>query len=401
VQAEKIKLKESGHFITPDCPFIPYIPGDGIGSEIMDSARFVINEAVKKSYGDKRKISWIMMDAGEKAIQKGKDPLPEETVNKIREYCFALKGPLMTPVGGGMKSLNVRLRQELDLFACVRPIRWFPGLPAPVKNPQDVNMVIFRENTEDVYAGIEWQADSEEAEKMRAFLQKEFSVSLRDDAGIGVKPVSSYGSKRLVSAAVRYAFENSKRSVTLVHKGNIMKYTEGAFRNWGYEVAESEFPGEIVKEKNLSSGNPMKGKIVIKDRIADAMFQEILLHPSDYDVIATTNLNGDYLSDALAAQVGGLGIAPGANIGGFAAVFEATHGTAPNIAGKNMANPGSLILSGCMMLDRMNWKEASERVIKALEKVFAAGIVTVDLTPENPEKAKTTSEFTEELLKCL
>jgi len=342
----------------------------------------VLESAIEKAYHGKRGIVWKEVLAGEKAYEQAGEWLPEESLEMIKKCVVALKGPLTTPVGGGIRSLNVTIRQVLDLYACVRPVKYYQGVPSPVKNPEKVDMVIFRENTEDVYAGIEWQWESREAEKVRKFLKDEMQVLIPPDSGIGIKPISKKKTERLVRRAIQHAMDNRKESVTLVHKGNIMKYTEGAFREWGYQLAEKEFPKETVTEAEIYEGFEGKkpnGKVVIKDRIADAMFQQVLLRPDEYSVIATPNLNGDYLSDALAAQVGGLGMAPGANIGDECAVFEATHGTAPKYAGQNKVNPGSLILSGAMMLDYMGWKEASETVKKAVGKTICDKIVTYDL----------------------
>lgn len=367
----------------PDEPIIPFIEGDGTGPDIWRATQRVLDAAVEKAYTGRRRIAWVEVLAGEKAFKATGNWLPDETVEAIAYFRAAIKGPLTTPVGGGIRSLNVTLRQVLDLYACVRPVRWIPGVPSPVKRPQDVNMVIFRENTEDVYAGIEWPSGSEEAEKLRGFVEQELGKKIRPQSGIGIKPISPFGSKRLVAKALRYALANGRDSVTLVHKGNIMKYTEGAFRDWGYQVATEQFADVVVTEEELYSkynGKLPEGKkLVIKDRIADSMFQQVLLRPSEYSVIATPNLNGDYLSDALAAQVGGLGMAPGANMGDEHAVFEATHGTAPKYAGQDKVNPGSLILSGEMMLRHLGWVEAADLVIKGLEAAVADKHVTYDL----------------------
>lgn len=367
----------------PDEPVIPFIEGDGTGPDIWRATQRVLDAAVEKAYAGRRRIAWVEVLAGEKALKATGNWLPDETVEAIAYFRVAIKGPLTTPVGGGIRSLNVTLRQVLDLYACVRPVRWIPGVPSPVKRPQDVNMVIFRENTEDVYAGIEWPSGSEEAEKLRGFVEQELGKKIRPQSGIGIKPISPFGSKRLVAKALRYALANGRDSVTLVHKGNIMKYTEGAFRDWGYQVAKEQFADVVVTEEELYSkynGKLPEGKkLVIKDRIADSMFQQVLLRPSEYSVIATPNLNGDYLSDALAAQVGGLGMAPGANMGDEHAVFEATHGTAPKYAGQDKVNPGSLILSGEMMLRHLGWVEAADLVIKGLEAAVADKHVTYDL----------------------
>ncbi len=379
---EKIQYTADGKLDVPDQPIIPYIEGDGVGPDIWRASVRVFDAAVKKCYGTKRKVHWLEVYAGEKAFQLKKDWAPEETIEAIREHKIAIKGPLTTPVGGGIRSINVLLRQKLDLYACLRPVKYLPGTPSPVKHPEKVDIVVFRENTEDVYAGIEWKEGSEEALRLRAFLEREMGKKIREDSGIGIKPISRFGTKRLVRMAIQYALAYGRKSVTLVHKGNIMKFTEGAFRDWGYEVAKEEFGDMISPESELAgqkATNLRKGKIVLKDRIADAMFQQILLRPEDYEVLAMPNLNGDYMSDALAAQVGGLGMAPGANIGDRAAVFEATHGTAPKYANKDMVNPGSLILSGAMMFDYLGWKEAGKRIRKALEKTILRKTVTYDL----------------------
>lgn len=367
--------------VVPDDPIIPVIEGDGIGRDIMKATRRVVDAAVEKYYSGKKRIAWFDVHAGEKALSIYGDILPPDTLNAIKEFVVALKGPLTTPVGGGFRSLNVTLRQVLNLYACVRPVRYFSGVPSPVKNPEKLNVVIFRENTEDVYAGIEWPKGSAEAKKIIAFLKTKMKVKLRSDSGIGVKPISVTGTSRLVRKAIKYAIENNRRSVTLVHKGNIMKYTEGAFRDWGYKLAAKEFPDKTITETEVQQkygGQPPEGKVVIKDRIADSMFQQILLRPDEYDVLATPNLNGDYLSDACAAQVGGLGMAPGANIGDFVALFEATHGTAPKYADKDMVNPGSVILSGEMLLRYIGWHEAADLIIKGMQGAIAAKTVTYD-----------------------
>jgi isocitrate dehydrogenase len=373
--SERIAVSHEGALDVPDNPIIPFIRGDGVGAEIWQAARKVIDAAVKGAYGGERAIEWRKIYAGEEAAKKfGKDEwLPRETIREIEDFHVAIKGPLTTPVGGGYRSLNVALRQRLDLYACVRPVRYFTGVPSPMKHPERLDVVIFRENTEDVYAGIEWEAGSKEAEEVVTFLKSRFGTHIRPWSGVGIKPVSEEGSKRLVRMAIRYALEKGRKSVTLVHKGNIMKWTEGAFREWGYEVAH-EFGDRVAGE-----GEEARGKIVIKDRIADSMFQQLLLRPDEYDVIATTNLNGDYLSDACAAQVGGLGMAPGANVGDRAALFEATHGTAPKHAGKDKVNPSSLILSGVMMLDYIGWLEASSLITEALQKTILEKVVTYDL----------------------
>jgi isocitrate dehydrogenase len=362
----------------PSRPIIPFIEGDGIGVDLWPASRRVFDAAVEKAYGSKRSIAWYEVFAGEKAQARygAEQPLPQETLDALKQYRVSIKGPLTTPVGKGIRSLNVTIRQKLDLYACVRPVRWFEGVPSPVKEPQKLDVVIYRENTEDVYAGIEWASGSPEAVRLAGFLKDEMKASLPKDSAIGIKPMSPQGSKRLVRAAIRYAIERRLPSVTLVHKGNIMKYTEGAFRDWGYEVAKDEFAGLVVTE---ASGEPANGRVVIKDRIADSMFQQALLRPDEYSVLATPNLNGDYLSDACAAQVGGLGMAPGANIGDGIGVFEATHGTAPKYAGQDVSNPGSLVLSGAMMLEFMGWTEAADSVIRAMSATIKAKTVTYDL----------------------
>ncbi len=381
----KITVNADSSLNVPDNPIIPYIEGDGTGFDITPVMIKVVDAAVAKAYGGKRRIHWMEIYAGEKSTKiYGPDVwLPEETLAILKDYVVSIKGPLTTPVGGGIRSLNVALRQELDLYVCLRPVRWFKGVPSPVKSPDKVDMVIFRENSEDIYAGIEWAADSPQAKKLIEFLQKEMGVKkIRFPAtsGIGIKPVSSEGTDRLVRKAIQYAIDNDKPSVTLVHKGNIMKYTEGAFRDWGYALAEREFGARLLDGGPwMSLKNPRTGKdIVVKDVIADAFLQQILLRPAEYSVIATLNLNGDYISDALAAEVGGIGIAPGANLSDSVAMFEATHGTAPKYAGKDYVNPGSEILSAEMMLIHMGWKEAAALVIASLEKSIADKVVTYD-----------------------
>lgn len=364
----------------PIHPVIPFIKGDGVGEDIWRAAVLVLDAAVEKAYAGKRKISWQELQAGEEAVERGNDPLPSETLQTIGQHKVAIKGPLTTPVGGGLRSLNVVLRQYFDLYACIRPIRYIQGTPSPLQTPEKVDFVIFRENTEDVYAGIEWRGESEDGQKVTRFLREEIGVAIRDGSGIGIKPISPFATKRLVRRAIEYALENSRRSVTLVHKGNIMKYTEGAFCDWGYEIAEEEFAGKVVREEELGNkGTVPKGQIVIKDRLADAMFQQVLLRPEDYDVLVMPNLNGDYLSDACAALVGGLGMAPGANIGDDVAIFEATHGSAPKYAGQDKVNPGSMILSGAMMLEFLGWVEAAKLIQGAVERTIQAKTVTYDL----------------------
>jgi len=382
---------------------IPFIEGDGIGPDIWRASKVVFGAAIKKVYKGKREVEWKEIFAGEKCFQKYGKWIIDETFEEIKKYGIAIKGPLTTPIGGGFRSLNVTLRQKLDLYACVRPIRHFSGVPAPVKNPEFVDVVIFRENTDDIYLGIEWEAYSKEVMKIIDFLNKEFKVDINEDSGIGIKPMSEFKSKRLIRQAIKYAIENKKTNVTLVHKGNIMKYTEGAFKNWGYEVAQKEFRDKIVTEQEVNTlyeGKIPTNKIVIKDRITDAMFQQILLRPREYSVIATPNLNGDYLSDAILAQVGGLGLGPGANIGDRVAVFEATHGTAPKYADLDKVNPGALILSGCLMFDYLGWKEVSSAIINALEKIISSKIVTYDLARQiKDSKEVTCSEFAQEIIK--
>ena len=380
----KITNNADGSISVPDCPIIPYIEGDGIGVDVTPPMLAVTNAAVEKAYGGKRSIAWMEIFNGEKAAEKYEgDWFPAETLDAIREYKVAIKGPLTTPVGGGFRSLNVALRQELDLYVCQRPVRWFSGVPSPVKEPQKTDMVIFRENSEDIYAGIEWKAGTEEADKVIAFMRDEMGVSkirFPSDCGIGVKPVSSQGTKRLVRKAIQYCIDQDLPSVTLVHKGNIMKFTEGAFKEWGYELAKEEFGAELLDGGPwMTMKNPVTGKeIIIKDVIADAMLQQILLRPDEYSVIATLNLNGDYISDALAAQVGGIGIAPGANLSDDIALFEATHGTAPKYAGQDKVNPGSVILSAEMMLRHLGWNEAADLVVSGVEGAIAAKTVTYD-----------------------
>jgi isocitrate dehydrogenase len=363
----------------PERPIVPFIEGDGIGPDIWRATRTVLDGAVHKMYGGRRAIAWFEVLAGEKARDQTGEWLPEDTLAAIRAYRIAIKGPLTTPVGGGIRSLNVALRQLLDLYACVRPVRYYAGTPSPVRKPEAVDMVIFRENTEDVYAGIEWPAGSAEADKLIDFIAS-LGKTVRPGSGIGIKPVSAFGSKRLVRKAINYALAQGRKSVTLMHKGNIMKFTEGAFKEWGYELARDEFGAQTVVEGSEAAAAPGSGqRVLIRDRISDSMFQQVLLRPDEYDVIATTNLNGDYMSDALAAQVGGLGMAPGSNEGDGVAVFEATHGTAPKYAGKDMVNPGSLMLSGVMLLRWLGWGEAADAVEQGLARTIAQKRVTYDL----------------------
>ena len=383
-----IKWGPENNPIVPDNPIIPYIQGDGIGPDIWDAAQPVFDRAVDTAYKGKRRITWHELLAGEKAQKTHgrENPLPETTLKDIRQYGIAIKGPLTTPVGSGFRSLNVGLRQKLDLYACVRPISHLTGTPSPVTRPERLNIVIFRENIEDVYAGVEWKAESRDAVEILEYINRKLKNSgnslISTKSAVGIKPMSEFNTRRLVRRAIKYALENGFPTVTLVHKGNIMKYTEGAFRDWGYKVAKEEFPENVLREKDISKkfdGQIPSGHVVIKDRIADAMFQQLLLRPEEYDVIATPNLNGDYLSDAAAAQIGGLGMAPGGNIGDRCAMFEATHGTAPKYAGLDKVNPGSLILSGVQMLRFMQWKEAADLIVKSMINTVSQGIVTYDL----------------------
>src|ERR1035437_1023517 len=376
--AEKITLNEKNEPVVPENPIVAFIEGDGIGPDIWKATQGVVDGAVAKAYNGSRKIEWKEKYAGEKANSKLGTYLPEETIEAIKEYVVSIKGPLTTPIGGGIRSLNVTLRQRLDLYACVRPVRYFTNVPSPVKHPEKLNIIIFRENTEDVYAGMEWEAGSAEAKKIISFINDNFNKSILSGSGIGIKPMSEFGSRRLMRMALQYAVKHKKRSITTVHKGNIMKYTEGAFAKWCYKEAEENFRDVAIKESDVKPGVPVEGKIIVKDRIADAMFQQILLRPDEYEVLVTPNLNGDYLSDAAAAQVGGLGIAPGANIGKYA-MFEATHGTAPKYTNLDKINPGSLILSGVMMLEHMGWIEAAKLIISGLEKTFLQKFVTYDM----------------------
>ncbi|WP_338451393.1 NADP-dependent isocitrate dehydrogenase [Niallia oryzisoli] len=419
MQGEKITVT-NGVLNVPNNPIVPFIEGDGIGPDIWASASRVLDAAVEKAYKGERKIQWKEVLAGEKAFNQTGEWLPQETLDVISEYLLAIKGPLTTPVGGGIRSLNVALRQELDLYVCLRPVRWFEGVPSPVKRPQDIDMVIFRENTEDIYVGIEYAQGTEEAKKLISILQNEFGVTkirFPETSGIGVKPVSKEGTSRHVRAAIDYAIKEGRKSVTLVHKGNIMKFTEGAFKNWGYEVAETEYADKVFtwnqydrikEEQGVEAANKAQadaeaaGKIIVKDAIADIFLQQILTRPSEFDVVATLNLNGDYISDALAAQVGGIGIAPGANINYVSghAIFEATHGTAPKYAGLDKVNPSSVILSGCLLLEHIGWKEAADMIIKSIEKTIASKVVTYDFARlmEGATEVKC-SEFGDELIK--
>ncbi len=396
---EKIIIKED-MLKVPDNPIIPFIEGDGTGADIWKASKIVFEAAVEKAYGGKRKISWMEIYAGEKANSIYNSYLPDETLEAIKDYIVAIKGPLTTPVGGGIRSLNVALRQLLDLYACIRPVRYYSGTPSPVKRPEAVDMIIFRENTEDVYSGIEWAKGSNEAKLLIEFLNNKLLKSVREDSGIGIKPISEFGSERIARKAFRFAVDHKRKSVTIVHKGNIMKYTEGAFKNWAYNVAVTEFRDRIILESELSESNKPDGRIIVKDRIADNMFQQVLTKPEEYDVVVTTNLNGDYLSDAIAAQVGGLGMAPGSNIGDFYAVFEATHGTAPKYANLDKVNPGSLILSGVMMLEYLGWQEAGSIIQQAIEKTIKSKVVTYDLARQiGGSKEVKTSEFALEICK--
>ncbi|HZG60796.1 MAG TPA: NADP-dependent isocitrate dehydrogenase [Anoxybacillus sp.] len=419
MQGEKITVT-NGVLNVPNNPIIPFIEGDGTGPDIWAAASRVLEAAVEKAYKGEKKIVWKEVLAGEKAFKQTGEWLPQETLDTIREYIIAIKGPLTTPVGGGIRSLNVALRQELDLFVCLRPVRYFKGVPSPVKRPEDTDMVIFRENTEDIYAGIEYASGTEEVKKLIDFLQNEMGVRkirFPETSGIGIKPISEEGTKRLVRAAIKYAIEHGRKSVTLVHKGNIMKYTEGAFKNWGYELAEQEFGDKvftwaeydrIVEKEGKEAANKAQaeaeaaGKIIVKDAIADIFLQQILTRPREFDVVATMNLNGDYISDALAAQVGGIGIAPGANINYETghAIFEATHGTAPKYAGLDKVNPSSVILSGVMMFEHLGWNEAAKLIIDAMEKTIASKVVTYDFARlmEDATEVKC-SEFADALIK--
>jgi isocitrate dehydrogenase len=380
---DKIMVK-NGKLIVPDNPVIPYIEGDGTGPDIWAASQRVIDAAVAKAYDGRRHIAWRQVPAGESAYRQSGQYLPTETLNAIKECVVAIKGPLGTPVGGGFRSVNVTLRQELDLYACVRPVKWVPGTPSPVVRPELVDIVIFRENIEDVYAGIEWPAGSDQAVKVGDFLRGEMNCRLPDEAGLGVKFISRAGTERLFRKAMRYAIDNKRKAVTIVHKGNIMKYTEGAFKNWCYALAAREFADDVVTEEELAGGRLPAGKILLNDRIADNMFQQLLLRSGEYDVLVCPNLNGDYLSDAAAAQVGGLGMAPGANIGDYVAVFEATHGNAPKYAGLDKVNPGSVILSAAMMLTYLGWQEAAGCIEQALGRTVLAKTVTYDLARALP-----------------
>ena len=412
---QKLTPPSAGHAITvaggqlnvPDDPIIPFIEGDGTGRDIWRASQRVFDAAVQKAYNGKRRVVWFEVYAGEKSTQVyGENVwLPDDTLTAIKNYIVAIKGPLTTPVGGGIRSLNVTLRQVLELYACVRPVKWFEGVPSPVKHPEKLNVIIFRENTEDVYAGIEWKAGTPEVQKLLAFLKNEMGKDIRPDSGIGIKPISKTGTFRIVRKAIHWAIEHKLSSVTLVHKGNIMKFTEGAFRDWGYECARTEFGDHTITEEDVwakHDGKTPAGKILINDRIADSIFQQVLLRPDEYQILCTPNLNGDYLSDACAAQIGGLGMAPGANISDFYAVFEATHGTAPKYADKDVINPGSLMLSGAMMFDYLGWREAAEAIERGIQGAIRHKRVTYDLHRQMDGATKLkTSEFAEEIIKNL
>lgn len=421
-QGEKITVDANGKLNVPDNPIVPYIEGDGIGPDIWAAASRVLDAAVEKAYNGEKKIAWYEVYAGEKAFNTFNEWLPEDTLTAIREYLIAIKGPLTTPIGGGFRSLNVALRQELDLYVCLRPVRYFEGVPSPVRHPEQVDMVIFRENTEDIYAGIEWQEGTEEAKKLLQFLQNEMGVKnirFPETSGIGIKPVSMEGTERLVRSAIEYAIEHRRKSVILVHKGNIMKFTEGAFKNWGYELAEREYGDKVftwaeydrlVEEQGKEAANQAQtkaeaeGKIIIKDSIADIFLQQILTRPGEFDVVATMNLNGDYISDALAAQVGGIGIAPGANINYVTghAIFEATHGTAPKYAGLDKVNPSSVLLSGELLLRHLGWNEAADLIMNSVEKTIASKVVTYDFARLMDNATEVScSAFGNELIKNL
>ena len=401
-EINKIKMNDDLTLNIPDIPIIPFIEGDGTGPDIWKATQLVLERAVETAYNGQKKIAWMEVLAGEKAFKETGEWLPEQTLKEIKDHFVAIKGPLTTPVGKGIRSVNVALRQLLDLYACVRPVQYIKGVPNPMKQPEKVNMTVFRENTEDVYSGIEWQRGSEEAAKVINFLKETMDVNIPEDSGIGVKPISEARTRRLVIKAIDYAIKHKLPSVTLMHKGNIMKFTEGAFREWGYKTAKELYPDVCISENDLydkQNGIQNDGQIVIKDRIADMMFQQVLLRPDEYHVIATSNLNGDYISDALAAQVGGLGLAPGANIGDGYAVFEATHGTAPKYAGQDKVNPGSLILSGAMMLDYLGWTEAADCVRKSLQQTISEQIVTYDLARQiSGSKQVKCSEFADAMM---
>jgi len=397
---EKITIEQDGSLKVPDNPIICYMEGDGTGPDIWKASKKIFDAAIDRAYNGSKKIEWKEILAGEKAKEKTGSYLPEETIEAIKEYVVAIKGPLTTPVGGGIRSINVTLRQRLDLFACVRPVRYFSGVPSPVKNPEKLDIVIFRENTEDVYAGIEWESMTNEAKTIISFINETFDKSILPDSGIGIKPMSPFCTRRLMRMAINYAIKNKKKSVTIMHKGNIMKYTEGAFAKWAYQEAEENFKNQTVKENELSGAEP-DGRIIIKDRLADSMFQQILLRPDEYDVIVTPNLNGDYLSDAAAAQVGGLGMAPGANIGKWA-LFEATHGTAPKYAGLDKVNPCSLVLSGVMMLQHIGWNEAADMIVNGIQGAINSKFVTYDLARQMQGATEVKcSEFADKIIENL
>jgi len=402
MHGQKISVNSAGELQVPDTPIILYIEGDGTGPDIWRATVRVLDAAVAKAYGGTKQIAWQEILAGEKAYAETGSYLPEATLAAIQDYLVAIKGPLTTPVGGGFRSINVTLRQVLDLYACIRPVRYYPGVPSPMRHPEKVDMVIFRENTEDVYAGLEWPAGSPEAKRLIEFLNAQLGCKLAAETGIGIKPMTAAGSQRLIRKAIKYALAQGRPSVTLMHKGNIMKFTEGAFKTWGYELAAAEFPQTVISEDDLYArlqGKAPEGAVVIKDRIADSMFQQVLLRPEEYSVIATPNLNGDYLSDALAAQVGGLGMAPGANIGDRYAVFEATHGSAPKYAGLDKINPSSLILSGAMLLEHLGWTEAAALIHQGLARTLQAKTVTYDLARQLPGATEVpTSGFADALI---
>jgi isocitrate dehydrogenase len=388
------RIEFDGKISVPDEPIIPFIEGDGVGPDVTRAMKMVVDASVLKAYNGKKKIVWFEIYASDKADSIYKNSLPEDTLKAMEYFRVSIKGPLTTPISEGHRSFNVSIRQILDLYACVRPVNYIKGVPAPVKEPEKLDVVIFRENTEDVYAGIEWAAGTKEANMVISFLKEKFGSNIREDSGIGIKPMSAYATKKLVRMAIQYAIDHNHRNITLVHKGNIMKYTEGAFKNWGYEVAKDEFAGKVITEEELGTQPQTSDKIVIKDRIADSMFQQVLIRPEEYDVVVTPNLNGDYLSDACAAQIGGLGMAPGGNIGDGVAVFEATHGTAPKYAGKDMVNPGSLILSAVMMLEYMGWNEPAKMITDALGKTILQKRVTYDLERQMEGATKlSTSQF--------
>lgn len=396
--AEKITFNENLELVVPDNPIICFIEGDGIGPDIWNVTKKVIDSAVEKAYSGRKKIEWKEILAGEKAKEKTGSFLPDETIEAIKDYIVAIKGPLTTPVGGGIRSINVSLRQRLDLYACIRPVRYFDGVPCPVKNPEKLDITIFRENTEDVYAGIEWEAGTVEAKEIINFINNNYNKTILIESGVGIKPISEFGTRRLMRMALNYAIKNKRKSITIMHKGNIMKFTEGAFAKWALKESEENFKDYITKETDISQDTDITGKIIIKERLADSMFQQILLRPDEYDIIVTPNLNGDYLSDAAAAQVGGLGMAPGANIGKYA-LFEATHGTAPKYAGLDKVNPSSLILSGVMMLKHISWYEPANLIINGIEKTIKQKYVTYDLARqmENATEVKC-SEFAEKII---